>query len=1250
MTDQVGSLYIKLEADVTQLKAELRKMRGQVDEEKKHFQGLQTAIAGAFTVGAAIKAASTVAQLAKIGAEAERTRQTFFNLGGSVEAVQELRVATRGMVDDVSAMQAATKFLAMGLAASTAEAAELAEVATQLGSAMSMDAGVAMADFAALLANQSIPRLDNFGISSGRVRARIAELQIETKGLSREQAFLTATMDEARKTMAKVGEQGAGTAADMQTMAAASQNVKVLMGEIVAAALAASGVMGVLNKALVEIQGTLETGKGLAQSAEAFKDTLKGLGAQGTLTKDQVAELSDAFAELRKEASRAHGSISLETQIRQIDELREKALDMVPSTVIDRWAVDLKAANEAARDAAEGIDRWAIELREASVAVRETANEVDALDFSGFATKSLPSFKAGMRALITESSKLPLALADAMSSDAIADAMRDMGVRAHAIMEDIESGLESIVEEGEQTRSDLRFRHNLDRLKAQQRYEQQYAALVTVGRTEDAESLQATFQQKEGMAGHQFAIDEQMLNRTMLIRKITRAKAYVAELTEQGDQIRRTFANELKSSKAFQELEIGKQGAILTAIFEGGSEQLRLEAELGEAMVKLSADAAAGRITNEIEARKAIELAWGGNIGAAQAYVDRLEDIYNNFEVQVPDLPTFDLGDIGGVGGGGAGRQIAETVTKPLAQAVDEIARSVAGAKQAMEDLIGFELGEGVEAGFDQSGKFVKLGITQFHGWLEADEGALKAQLDTIKEFLAPIRDLFSTINVNFAKIADTDAIAKASENLDAYIQLHEDLGVKLMDWLKDRSDEVKKRVKEAALLAADTKTLFSVIGIGYASLADTDAIVKAAGNLDAYVQLHEQLGIKLMDWLKDRSLAVKKQVAAAAPLAKDIKELFVLVNVDYAKLADTAVIARAATNLDAYTSLHEQLGVKLMDWLKDRSDAVKAQVAAAAELAEDIDTLFVLANVDYSKIADTSSIIRAATNLDAYTKLHEELGIALMDWLKDRSATVAEQVKNAGAIAEDVEKLFSLTNVDYSKLADTSAIVKARGNLHAYIQLHKDVGVELMDWLKDRSPEVTEQVSRAALLATDVKTLFDVLTIDPESIKSPDKGFADRAKAMAEGLEEALGLDDREGVIDVMERIRTRWGDALVNAAMTTELITSIFTGIGSVIASIRAAVVSTSEMGGSFVPHARALFNQLAHVAALTATVPSAGSTAAAGAAAGGGGVSETTINLMIGDDIIARITGQVIGRLRIQRYTETSNAGARPTRSYR
>jgi hypothetical protein len=77
------------------------------------------------------------------------------------------------MVSDAELMKSANQFLVMGLADSTEEASKFAEMATQLGRAMGKEAVPAMADFAAMLANQSIPRLDTFGISSGNVRQSI---------------------------------------------------------------------------------------------------------------------------------------------------------------------------------------------------------------------------------------------------------------------------------------------------------------------------------------------------------------------------------------------------------------------------------------------------------------------------------------------------------------------------------------------------------------------------------------------------------------------------------------------------------------------------------------------------------------------------------------------------------------------------------------------------------------------------------------------------------------------------------------------------------------------------------------------------------------------------------------------------------------------------------------------------------------------------------------------------------------------
>lgn len=169
-------------------------------------------------------------------ASVEGVRNTFARLaesvgGDAVRALEDLRAATRGMVADSDLLSAGNKFLAMGLASTTEEAAQLAEMATQLGMAMGGDATSSMENFALLLANQSLPRLDSFGISSGKVRVRIEELMASTQGLTREQAFLQATMEEARKTMAKVGEQGDTAQGAMARIKATVENLRLEMGE-----------------------------------------------------------------------------------------------------------------------------------------------------------------------------------------------------------------------------------------------------------------------------------------------------------------------------------------------------------------------------------------------------------------------------------------------------------------------------------------------------------------------------------------------------------------------------------------------------------------------------------------------------------------------------------------------------------------------------------------------------------------------------------------------------------------------------------------------------------------------------------------------------------------------------------------------------------------------------------------------------------------------------------------------------------
>jgi len=181
--------------------------------------GLGVGIANMTLEAAAIEGvASTFEQLAQsIGSEAE-------------PAMQLMREATRGMVADADLMQAGNKFMAMGLANTSEEMGNLSKIATQLGSAMGEGPTESMENFALMLANQSIPRLDSFGISSSKVRERIAELTEADEGLSREMAFMTAVMEQAEITMAKVGEQAEGAAPSIARINASMKNAALSIG------------------------------------------------------------------------------------------------------------------------------------------------------------------------------------------------------------------------------------------------------------------------------------------------------------------------------------------------------------------------------------------------------------------------------------------------------------------------------------------------------------------------------------------------------------------------------------------------------------------------------------------------------------------------------------------------------------------------------------------------------------------------------------------------------------------------------------------------------------------------------------------------------------------------------------------------------------------------------------------------------------------------------------------------------------
>jgi len=192
-------------------------LKGGIDQLNSSFNTLFGA--GIMGIGLT-KVIQLGSEMQQLGAKVNSARSVFDQLTGGVgeaaSTLEQLRTATHGTVADLDLMKSANALLLQGLASTNEQAADLTGIAVTLGRAMGEDAGGAVEKFSQLLRNQSIRLLDNFGLSSARVKDRITALMAATEGLSREQAFVQATIEESRLAIGRLGDSAvvAGTATE----------------------------------------------------------------------------------------------------------------------------------------------------------------------------------------------------------------------------------------------------------------------------------------------------------------------------------------------------------------------------------------------------------------------------------------------------------------------------------------------------------------------------------------------------------------------------------------------------------------------------------------------------------------------------------------------------------------------------------------------------------------------------------------------------------------------------------------------------------------------------------------------------------------------------------------------------------------------------------------------------------------------------------------------------------------------------
>jgi len=181
-------------------------------------------------VGAAV--VGLTKDLGDSGQVAIQTERKFAAFSGGASQAADNLVAMRAATDNgmasMDAMGAASMLLSMGLADSGEKAAHLTRMAMMLGPAW-RDAETNINDFTMLLANQSIRRLDQFGLSVEGVRAKRDEFMAQ--GFAKDIAFTNAVLEIGAHKMKQLEDAGVKAATSAQQLAAAWKNLRTELGK-----------------------------------------------------------------------------------------------------------------------------------------------------------------------------------------------------------------------------------------------------------------------------------------------------------------------------------------------------------------------------------------------------------------------------------------------------------------------------------------------------------------------------------------------------------------------------------------------------------------------------------------------------------------------------------------------------------------------------------------------------------------------------------------------------------------------------------------------------------------------------------------------------------------------------------------------------------------------------------------------------------------------------------------------------------
>ena len=223
-----------------------------------------------------------ISEMAKKAAILEGMERAFGTLSGGVDnatiAIDKLRGATDNTMSNFDLFQQANNAMILGVSKNSDEMAEMFDIAQRLGHALGSDTKSSVESLITGIGRQSRLMLDNIGIIVKAEEAYESYAQALNKtaddltDAEKKQAFLTATMESARRKVANIGEETHDTRTSFQQLTTATDNLKARIGETASA-------FEPLVKSMTSFMDAIDEEKldRLARTLETMFDIFKGL-------------------------------------------------------------------------------------------------------------------------------------------------------------------------------------------------------------------------------------------------------------------------------------------------------------------------------------------------------------------------------------------------------------------------------------------------------------------------------------------------------------------------------------------------------------------------------------------------------------------------------------------------------------------------------------------------------------------------------------------------------------------------------------------------------------------------------------------------------------------------------------------------------------------------------------------------------------------------------------------------------------